>query len=373
MTRRGAVAGFAGSAALLLGLIAATPAHAIIISGAGAGAAPLNDTPPLNDPGWDRVGMVGTNGSGVYLGNGYVLTAQHVAGKNVITIGGDTFNKISGTTGVNLTNNDPGLSANTDLHLFRVSVPENTVLHGLAPLDITPVSLTSTGQLGTWIATGQTQVQQTRQNFGGGAFGYEIDDDTSRQKRWATVEAGLSASVESFGNDVVAFRSEFTNTLDDGFAASGDSGGALFWDGPPGSEYDQPVLAGISFGIATFEGQPADEAWFGDLTFFVDLFEYRDQLQVFEGDLTGDGAVDTDDLALVLGRFGQSVQSGNYTQGDGTGDGRVDQDDLNLVLRNWTDGGAPSFEAAIAAVPEPGSLVLMGFSALAMCRRRRSH
>lgn len=344
----------------------APSASAIIIAGGGTNPAPLNDTAPLSDPGWDRVGRVGSNGTGVYLGNGYVLTTQHVSGKNTLTIGGTTYNRLSTDTGYVLTNDNPGLTAQTDLHLFRVAVPEGTGLHGLDPLAIAETSYAGTNQVGTVIGTGRTQLEQVRVVFGSNQ-GFNVGDDTSREKRWALMEAGTGSTIESFARDVVAFRSTFTNNLNDGAATQRDSGSGVFFDTGSGFE-----LGGMVFGIAVFNGQPADTAWFNNLTHIADLSEYRDQIQAYNGDLTGDMQVDDADLALVLGRFGRGVQQGHYELGDGTGDGLVGIDDLNLVLRNWNAASPPpSLEQALASVPEPGSLGLLAVGGLALLRRRR--
>ena len=64
-----------------------------------------------------------------------------------------------------------------------------------------------------------------------------------------------------------------------------------------------------------------------------------------EGDLNGDGTVDSDDLDLVRGFWGQDVEPGSGSMGDADGDGLVNSDDLNIVRANW---GTES-----AAVPEP--------------------
>ena len=57
-----------------LTLLLAVPAQALILdSGDGQG----NTSPPVDDPGWSHVGRIGGPG-GIYLGNGWVLTANHV-------------------------------------------------------------------------------------------------------------------------------------------------------------------------------------------------------------------------------------------------------------------------------------------------------
>jgi len=63
-----------------------TPANAVILGGVdGSG----NITAPADDPGWNRVGTVNGD-SGVYLGDGFVLSAKHV-GAGDLTLGGTTY------------------------------------------------------------------------------------------------------------------------------------------------------------------------------------------------------------------------------------------------------------------------------------------
>ena len=77
-------------AAALTGLLAlgTTPARAVIIQTAsGIG----NTTAPADDPGWNNVSIRG-NGTAVYLGNGWVLTANHTTGGDM-TFNGQTFSE----------------------------------------------------------------------------------------------------------------------------------------------------------------------------------------------------------------------------------------------------------------------------------------
>ena len=80
------------------------------------------------------------------------------------------------------------------------------------------------------------------------------------------------------------------------------------------------------------------------------------------GDLNGDGAVNSGDLDLVRGSWGDTVEPG--TAGDADGDGFVGSSDLDIVRANW---GA----TAPTAVPEPGLCALMLLAACAAALRRK--
>ena len=84
------------------------------------------------------------------------------------------------------------------------------------------------------------------------------------------------------------------------------------------------------------------------------------------GDLDGDGFVGIDDLNIVLSNWNQNVPPAN-PQADPSGDGFVGIDDLNTVLGNWNAGTPPGG----AAVPEPGTLALLGLGTVAVLRQRK--
>ena len=73
-------------------------------------------------------------------------------------------------------------------------------------------------------------------------------------------------------------------------------------------------------------------------------------------------AVDQQDLNLLLGGWGESVQPPEWTS---NWDGLVDQNELNALLGNWGTG------AGAAAVPEPSTFALLGLAGLALLIFRR--
>lgn len=92
-------------------------------------------------------------------------------------------------------------------------------------------------------------------------------------------------------------------------------------------------------------------------------------------DFNGDNIVDANDLAIWQTNFGVGSNpppAATQAQGDANGDGVIDGADLLLIQQQF--GGPPIASPAVAAVPEPNSVLL----ALAACglplaaRRRRS-
>jgi uncharacterized protein (TIGR03790 family) len=107
------------------------------------------------------------------------------------------------------------------------------------------------------------------------------------------------------------------------------------------------------------------------------------------GDSDLDGAVDIDDLNILLTNWQQSVGSAGMTSGDPDFDGFVDQDDLNTILAADPGQGTvldvlyalnnpPAALSLVglassqtdATVPTPASLTLMCLGGLALLRRR---
>jgi hypothetical protein len=98
--------------------------------------------PTTGVSGWDYVGMV--NGpSGVYLGNGWVITASHV-GAGTFYLGANAYTVIPGTA-----QTLSGTSGTTDITLFQVSSPPS--LPSMSVATAAPKAL-STSQNGSVVA-----------------------------------------------------------------------------------------------------------------------------------------------------------------------------------------------------------------------------
>jgi len=354
------LAGWGGAAwALALGcsLGLAGSAGAIIVAGnPGQNATPNTTAPTGFEDAWARVGFLG-GGSGVYLGNGYVLSATHVSGGAVFSFDGQAHTRIAGSS-VTLDNPEGfGLSATSDLWINRYIIPDDSPLHGLGVIDLLDTPLANEASA-TLIGMGRGQTTTMDVAVGGGWRGYAWSNDEVR--RWG--ETGLSSETDIVFESGIGVRgvqsSLFLEIDGRTLAASGDSGGGVFVMGDNG-----PVLGGIIHAVTGpgDNGQLANTSAFGNnnRSYFSDLSLYLDQIHVVEGDLTGDGYVGADDLDLVLARWGTAVTAGNWTLGDANGDGLVGDADLDVVLAHFGEGTLPA-----ATVPEPGTGALVAMCVL---------
>jgi hypothetical protein len=250
---------------LALGLplaVAVSAAAVIIDSGSGTG----NVTAPSPNPGWGNVGIENNALSAVYLGDGWVLTANH-SGPGDVWFGGVLYPWVPGAS--------VRLSTSTDLVLFKIQGP----FPGLPALSIRATS----PPLGTsliMIGHGRNRGAATTWDPPGPGPTYDgYLWGPGATKRWGTnyvEDVDADFWEPSFGTQL--FGTEFHesgpgHSTHEAQAATGDSGGAAFaWNG---SSYE---LAGILLGIISYDGQPAETALYGNVTVAADLSVYRDEI-----------------------------------------------------------------------------------------------
>lgn len=262
--------------------IAASPAGAVVIdSGSMSDFSPIR-TAPTGDEGWSRVGKVGAGaGSGVYLGNGWVLTAAHV-GAGAFTLDGVTYQAKTGSS-QRLTNPDNSI---TDLIVYELQTRPTLGLINLAS------SRPGAGSLVTMIGYGITQTpglvfwdaawNKVSSSSSWTYYGYEVGGDYTKQWGQNYILAGPSGGNSNYlvsggYGTVSAMLTQFydyTGVTAGAQAVPGDSGGGVFFNN--GGTWE---LAGIMHAVFTYSGQNVwTQAAYGDQTSIADLTVYRDQI-----------------------------------------------------------------------------------------------
>jgi hypothetical protein len=393
--------------------MAAGPAWGTLIGGADGAQ---NTSSPANFSYWNNIGYVpfGSNGVGgteIYLGNGWVLTAQHVQG-NVnggytivipnLNNGADAVFTPQFASQVQLSL--PGVGG-SDLALFRLQ--DDPLLHTLPQIQFgtTPSVGTNVTVIGSgynrdstlhyWKLTGSSQADSATWTDVTGSpsqnqaqrTGYFYAAQPSFAKRWgtnATVTVQGGGATFAFNNTQLFATSFDADLANESQLAPGDSGGGVFVGNRlvglnlyKGDDSKNPSdLNNV--------GQPANTAVYGNASFYADLYSYVNQIvsitklhPSIDGDANLDGIVDRADFSILYSNFGTGKL---WTQGDFNVDGKVDFLDFQTLELNFGgDENLPLTQAemnglsATSGVPEPGTL---GVVALAMggwlIRRRRA-
>jgi hypothetical protein len=255
---------------------------AVVIDRVNAGSA--NMSAPSDDPGWNNVGAIGFGG-GVYIGYGWVLTANHVGSGDGITLGGVKYPMLPGT-GHQLTNaGAAGKSASTDLYMFQINKPSLSLpfLHvaSTAPANGEMVTMIGRGFLqqvnptfwdvnessNPWIWAETTEALANEAGF---------KTDGTKAMRWGTNaidgRGWFNVGLDVYGLGTTWDRFVSTNEAQ---VVNGDSGGAVFvkqagaWN-----------LAGIIIAQGLLPNQPGgtSTAVYSNTSYFADLSSYRPQI-----------------------------------------------------------------------------------------------
>ncbi len=234
----------------------------LIDSGDGTG----NITAPSPDPGWSYVGTFAQAAlSLVYLGNGWVLTANH-NGFGDVLLDGVVYPYLPGSE---IRVNDPlPPHALSDLLMFRISpYPEWPLL----PIAANPPPLgTPLVMIGDGLERGApTSWDPNGPDPPGPYYGYFWA--CCNTMRWGTNNIGQYPSVRVYDTEVFLSLFDQNGSTHEAQGANGDSGGAAFaWNG---SSYD---LAGIMIANMTYSlSQPYQTSLYGNGTYSVDLSFYR--------------------------------------------------------------------------------------------------
>ena len=285
-------------------LIAATLVAGITQSSSAAviATSTTNTSRPADDPGWDNVGARGSGG-GIYLGDGWVLTANHVSA-GWIVLDGVTYPSEPGSQ-VQL-QNPPGLglSTYTDLLMYRIDseagLPPVSIAASSPPVDSlvtiigggrtrqesqTAWDVQSAEEPWVWVDTAEQGDFQGYRTNSSRAMQWgtnRIEDDVAYEDNGAadgdhTVVINVGTSANPV--DIIALVTDFDEyeqTSSELQAVSGDSGGAMFY-----KSNDQWQLAGLINAVEIWSDQPgsATTAVFGNLTYAADLSQYRDQIE----------------------------------------------------------------------------------------------
>lgn len=157
--------------------------------------------------GWDYVGTV-SGASGVYLGNGYVLTAGHVAAGNFM-LDGQTYDMIAGSTVA---------IGTADLHLYKIDTTSTTG----ATLTLPALTLSGTANPPSALHSSVVFIGY------GGSHGETWGEDTvnyTNQTATLTSPAFVSNDFYTIDGATSSGPIHFTNNAQ---LVAGDSGGGAF-------------------------------------------------------------------------------------------------------------------------------------------------
>ncbi len=250
---------------------------------------------------------------GIYLGDGWMMTAYHVV-HDAVTGGIDPTIQVQ-LNGDNYTGNgdsvrlvNPSDDSPTDLVMFHL----NTIPVGLPTLTIPTVSPSigtgyynmgfggerTSGLQGYDASFNETNGTPTYQGYEINSYVQTFAWGQNQVYGFQLVEDGPIVNTftinEGFGN-VTVFGSEFVNSSTSDQIVPGDSGGGAITSGN--------VLLGINDAGGEYAGQPdLTEALFGDQSYMVDVATYSSQIDALLPEPTGAVVLGATLIPLLLRR-----------------------------------------------------------------------
>ena len=175
---------------------------------------------------------------------------------------------------------------------------------------------------------------------------------TSVGTYWAGEATGVNNNGVVIGDTVACVYNGGDGSTWDGHAMAYVPG----FDDPQGFDLNTYAPSGVTFNVAQAVNDAGQilvwsNGWSNDIE---DCKSYL-LTPAIAGDANLDGKVDINDLTIVLAHYNQTGAS--WGTGDFTGSGTVDINDLTIVLAHY--GQSSGSSAGMAAVPEPGMLVLL--------------
>ncbi len=237
---------------------------------------------------WTSVGSV-NGGSGEYLGNGWVLTAQHV-GVGAIGLDSGTFQPDGRV--IRLKNPDSSLTDIVLYHLILTPSLPGLVIAGSTPATDSIVDLVGFGRIrGSAEHIFSTVKYGTKTGF---------DWSSSGAKSYGTnrIQSGGVDTLKDLGfGTVQVFTLDFTQsvffgqTAHEAQVATGDSGGGVFYYNPtpPLSAPAGWELAGMIDALGSFV-YPLPASVYGDESYIADLATYKSQIDALVSSTVGGAA-----------------------------------------------------------------------------------
>jgi hypothetical protein len=232
---------------------------------------------------WKHVGKVGM-GSGIYLGDGFVLTSAHVGCYPFQIFDGSYYRPDYKSWKIlQLEDGTP-----SDLAIFRVKIPDSG--SALAKLGTLPVSNNAprVDDAILMIGTGfdQNAVPATMSSNGEilAVLGYHVEPRRATRGGFNRIHEIPADPVKTGERRTHCFTTKFDRGVFEAQAADGDSGGATFVYDPESGGWS---LAGCIVAVS----QKKAFVPFGSLTFLADLSRYRHQISSVVSGTAGPGSI----------------------------------------------------------------------------------